>query len=82
MKRLLAAALIVIAGGCATSPDPVEVAVIRSGETFYADFHFPRRARAWVFVRSSLARVGEPAVAAAELDDRDAGCPARATRPL
>ena len=59
MKRLLAAALLVFAGGCATAPDPVEVAVIRSGETFYADFRFPRRARAWAFDRSSLARVGD-----------------------
>jgi len=60
VRRFLAAMLPAVLGGCAATPGPpIDVAVTKSGESWYADFHFPRRARAWGFVRSSLARVGD-----------------------
>ena len=48
MRRFLAAMLPAVLGGCAATPGPpIDVAVTKSGESWYADFHFPRRARAW-----------------------------------
>ena len=60
---LLACAL----AGCAARrphmapPAPVgaSVDVVRSGETWTADFHLDRAAPIWVFVRSSVTRAGE-----------------------
>jgi len=49
-----------VLSACATTPPPAAtplyVAVTRSGESWTADFAFPRRARAWAFVRSAIAR--------------------------
>jgi len=63
VRRALAAALLPALAGCAATVGrpavPLEVAAVRSGESWTAEFRFPRRARAWVFVRSALARVGE-----------------------
>lgn len=63
MRAALAAPLLLALAGCAASGSrtvrPLEVAAVRSGESWTAEFHFPRRAGAWVFVRSALARIGE-----------------------
>lgn len=55
MRRLVAAfALILLAACAARLGPPVEVAVTKSGPLWLADFHFPKRERAWGFVRSTL----------------------------
>lgn len=63
MKRPLAAILLLPLAGCAATgarpARPLEVAAVRDGGAWTAEFRFPRRERAWVFVRSALARVGE-----------------------
>lgn len=63
MRAALAALAMLALAGCAASGSrtvrPLEVAAIRSGDSWSAEFHFPRRAGAWVFVRSALARIGE-----------------------
>jgi hypothetical protein len=64
VRRRLAALLpALVLAGCATAlprpPAQLQVLATRNGETWTADFQFPSRARAWVFVRSALARVGE-----------------------
>lgn len=58
MKRLFGALLLLGLGACASTrpPGPLDVAVTRSGTSWTADFHFPRRARAWAFLRSSVTR--------------------------
>jgi hypothetical protein len=59
MTKLLAAILaLVFAASAPSSAPPLDVAVSRTGGAWLADFHFPRRAGALVFVRSSLTRVG------------------------
>ena len=63
MRSAFAAALLLALAGCAAHAGgavrPLEVAAVRSGDSWTAEFHFPRRAGAWVFVRSALARIGE-----------------------
>ncbi|MGZ8310622.1 MAG: M1 family aminopeptidase [Allosphingosinicella sp.] len=60
MKRALSALPPVLLAACvAAPPPPLDVAVTKSGEVWTADFTFPRRARAWVFVRSALTRESE-----------------------
>ena len=63
MRRLLLALAPLPLAACATTgpavaPAPLQVAAMRQGDSWTADFRFPRRARAWVFIRSALARRG------------------------
>ena len=61
MNRALAGLLLLGLGACASRPTslaPLDVAVTKSGERWTADFTFPKRTRAWAFVRSSPARTG------------------------
>ena len=68
MSRCLVALLVAVAlAGCVARrpplapPAPVaaSVEIVRSGETWTADFHLPQPAPLWVFVRSSVTRDGE-----------------------
>lgn len=59
VPRLVATFLaLLVAASASRSAPPIEVAVSRSGGAWIADFHFPRRAGAWAFVRSSITREG------------------------
>jgi hypothetical protein len=66
MMRLLAALLLALAlAGCAAAPGPAPLApvaatveVVKDGDAWTADFHFPQPAPAWVFARSSESRAG------------------------
>ena len=49
-------------------PQPVDAAVRRSGDSFVAEFTFPRSAAAWGFFRSAPADADKQLVAGAELD--------------
>ena len=68
MRRCLCALLLALAlAGCAAHRPPLaplapvgaSVDVVRHGEVWTADFHLPRVAPVWVFVRSSVTRDGE-----------------------
>jgi hypothetical protein len=55
----LALAGLVLSACATTAPPaatPLDVAVTKSNDAWTADFTFPRPARAWVFVRSAIAR--------------------------
>jgi hypothetical protein len=49
---------LLILGAAAPAPAPLDVAVVRDGDRWTADFAFQRQAQAWVFVRSPLTEVG------------------------
>ncbi len=57
MRRVLAALLALFAwpASAAPPPNPVDVTVTRTGETFAAEFTFPYASAAWGFFRSSPA---------------------------
>jgi hypothetical protein len=67
MRALAFVCLVALLAGCAPRgprlgpPAPVAatVEVVKAGETWTATFHLPTQAPAWVFARSSLARVGQ-----------------------
>ena len=56
MRHPLAAILLLALAGCAAAgarpARPLEVAAVRDGGAWTAEFRFPRRERAWVFTWS------------------------------
>ena len=57
MRLLLALFALVTLTAAAPAPKPVEVIVTRHGDTFVAEFRFPRSQPAWGFFRSSPAAI-------------------------
>lgn len=61
IRGLLLALVLLAAPAHGSNLGPVDVTVTRDGDSFVADFHFPRQAPAWGFFRSSsAATTGKP----------------------